>query len=83
MIDVQYSDFMNDPWTTIKDIYQRLDRELRPGAEQKMRAYLAAHPKDGGRGRYTWSDTGLEAGEVRERVSAYQDRYGVATEQLR
>ncbi|OBI10512.1 sulfotransferase family protein [Mycobacterium scrofulaceum] len=83
VIDVQYSDFINDPWTTIKDIYQRLDRELRPDAEQKMRDFLAAHPGDGGRGRYTWSDTGLPAGEVRERVRAYQDRYAVPTEKLR
>jgi hypothetical protein len=48
-----------------------------------MRDFLAAHPGDGGGGRYTWSDTGLDAGEVRDRVSAYQDRYAVPTEQLR
>jgi len=83
VIDVQFTDFMNDPWTTIKDIYQRLNRELRPEAEQRMREFLAAHPSDGGRSRYTWSDTGLDAGEVRERVCAYQDRYAVPTEQLR
>jgi Sulfotransferase family len=83
VIDVQYREFMSDPWTTIKDVYQRLGRELRPDAMQKMREFLAAHPADGGHGRYTWSDTGLDAGEVRERVRAYQDRYAVPTEQLR
>jgi hypothetical protein len=83
MIDVQFADFMNDPWTTIKDIYGKLGRELQPDAEQKMRDFLAAHPGDGGRGRYTWSDTGLDAGEVRDRVRAYQERYAVPTEQLR
>jgi hypothetical protein len=83
MIDVQFADFMNDPWTTIKDIYAKLGRELQPDAEQKMRDFLAAHPGDGGRGRYTWSDTGLDAGEVRDRVRAYQDRYAVPTEELR
>jgi hypothetical protein len=31
-----------------------------------MRAFLAAHPGDGGGGRYTWSDTGLDAAVVRE-----------------
>jgi hypothetical protein len=74
---------MKDPWSTIGDIYQKLGRELKPEAEQKMRDFLAAHPGDGGHGRYTWSDTGLAAGEVRERVSAYQERYGVPTEELR
>ncbi len=83
VIDVLYTDFMNDPWTTIKDIYARLGRELGPDAARRMREFLAAHPGDGGRGRYTWSDTGLNAAEVRERVRAYQDRYNVPTEQLR
>lgn len=83
VIDVHFADFINDPWTTIRGIYQKLGRELTPGAEQRMRDFLAAHPGDGGRGRYTWSDTGLAAEEVRERVSAYQERYAVPTEQLR
>ena len=83
IIDVLFGDFMDDPWTTIEGIYQRLGRELRPDTAQKMRDFLAAHPGDGGRGRYTWSDTGLDAGEVRERVRAYQDHYAVPTEELR
>jgi len=83
VIDVLFTDFMKDPWSTISDIYQKLGRELRPDAEQNMHDFLAAHPGDGGRGRYTWSDTGLDVDEVRERVSAYQDRYQVPTEQLR
>jgi len=83
VIDVLFTDFMNDPLTTITDIYQKLGRELRPDTAQKMRYFLAAHPGDGGGGRYTWSDTGLDAAEVRDRVSAYQDSYGVPTEHLR
>ncbi len=83
MIDVQFTDFMKDPLRTIGGIYQKLGRELRPQTEQKMRDFLAAHPGDGGRGRYTWSDTGLDAGEVRDRVRAYQERYDVPTEQLK
>jgi Sulfotransferase family len=83
MIDVQFTDFVQDPWNTIRGIYQKLGRELRPEAEQKMRDFLAAHPGDGGRGRYRWADTGLDAGEVRERVRAYQERYEVPTEQLK
>ena len=83
VIDVQFTDFMSDPWATIKAIYASLGRELSPGAAAKMRDFLADHPGDGGRGRYTWSDTGLDAGEVRDRVRAYQERYAVQTEELR
>jgi hypothetical protein len=83
VIDVLFTDFMNDPWTTIDDIYRKLGRELRHETAQKMRDFLAAHPGDGGGSRYTWSDTGLDAAEVRDRVSAYRDRYGVPTEKLR
>ena len=32
VIDVLFTDFMNDPWATIKDIYRKLGRELRPEA---------------------------------------------------
>jgi hypothetical protein len=83
IIDVRFTDFMNDPWATIGGIYQALGRELRPDTMQRMRGFLAAHPSDGGHGRYTWSDTDLDADEVRERVRAYQDRYDILTEQLR
>ena len=83
IIDVKFADFMANPRTTIGGIYQALGRELRPDTVRLMRDFLAAHPSDGGQGRYTWSDTGLDADEVREKVRAYQDRYDVPTEQLR
>jgi hypothetical protein len=83
IIDVRFSDFMSDPWSTIKGIYRKLGRELRPASENKMRAFLATHPGDGGGKRYTWSDTGLDAAEVREQVRGYQERYDVPTESLR
>jgi hypothetical protein len=82
VIDVQFADFMRDPFATIRSLYGRLDRELTPTAEQRMRDHLAAHPGDGGGGRYSWADTGLDAVQLREQVSAYQQRYGVPTEDL-
>jgi hypothetical protein len=83
VVDVQFADFIRDPFATIRDLYARLGRELSPVAEQRMRDHLAAHPGDGGAGRYTWADTGLDAAAVREQVSAYQERYGVPTEALK
>ncbi len=69
VIDVQFADFMRDPFATIRSLYGRLDRELTPVAEQRMREHLAAHPGDGGGGRYSWADTGLDAEQLREQVS--------------
>ena len=77
------SRIMGDPWSTIKGIYRKLGRELSTAGENSMRAFLATHPSDGGGKRYTWSDTGLDAAEVREQVRAYQQRYDVPTESLR
>ena len=61
VIDVQFADFMRDPFATIRSLYARLDRELTSVAEKRMRDFLAAHPGDGGGGRYTWADTELDA----------------------
>jgi hypothetical protein len=83
VIDVQFADFVHDPFATIRRLYTRLDRELTPVAEQRMRDFLAAHPGDGGGGRYTWADTGLDAGLLRAQVSTYQERYGVPSEPLK
>ena len=81
VIDVQFTDFMRDPFATIRSLYGRLDRELTPAAERRMREHLAAHPGDGG-GRYSWADTGLDADQLREQVAGYQQRYAVPTEPL-
>jgi hypothetical protein len=82
VIDVQFADFVCDPFATIRTLYAALGRDLTPDAEQRMRDFLAAHPGDGGGGRYSWADTGLDAGPIREQVNAYQQRYDVPTEPL-
>ncbi|WP_442008167.1 sulfotransferase family protein [Mycobacterium sp. 2YAF39] len=83
IVDVQFADFIRDPFATIRGLYTELGRELSPVAEDNMRAFLAAHPGDGGGSRYTWSDTGLDAGLVREQVRGYQQRFGVPDEPLK
>lgn len=83
IVDVQFADFIRDPFATIRALYAELGRELSPIAEANMRAHLAAHPGDGGGSRYTWDDTGLDAGAVREQVREYQQRFGVPDERLK
>ncbi len=82
VVDVQFADFLADPFATIGAIYDRLGLDLTAEAERAMRDFLATHPGDGGGGgsRYTFADTGLDAAALRERAQPYQDRFGVPSE---
>jgi len=82
VIDVHFTDMIDDPFGTIARIYAAMGRELTADAEARMRAFLAAHPGDGGGGgsRYRFADTGLDAGELRERARPYQERFDVTSE---
>jgi hypothetical protein len=83
VIDVQFDEFMAQPFATIGAIYDRLGIEFTAGSEQRMRDFLATHPQDAyGRHRYTWAETGLDEGELRDRTRRYQDYFGVKSEVL-
>jgi hypothetical protein len=84
VVDVQFAEFLADPFTTIGTVYDALGLEFTPEAESRMRAFLDTHPGDGGGGgsRYTFADTGLDADELRERTRAYQDYFDVPSEPL-
>ena len=83
VVDVQFRSFMADPFTTIREIYQRLGLELSNESEARMRAFLADNTteKHGGH-QYTFADTELDAGEWRERTRSYQEYFDVPTEDL-
>ena len=83
VIDVQFADFMRDPFATIRSLYGRLDRELTPVAEQRMHEHLAAHPGDGLLAATAGPRPGPDAERLREQVAAYQERYDVPTELLK
>ncbi len=84
VIDVQFAEFMADPFATIGAVYDQLGLPLTAEAETRMREFLATHPGDGGGGgtRYTWADTGLDEHALRERAEPYQRYFGVPTEAL-
>ena len=83
VVDVQFRAFMEDPFTTIREIYERLGLELSDESEQRMRAFLADNTteKHGGH-HYTFADTELDMGEWRERTRRYQEFFDVPTESL-
>ncbi len=82
VVDVQFASFMADPFATISSVYDVLGLELTADAERRMRAFLDAHPGDGGGGgsRYRFVDTGLDAAELRARSRSYQEYFDVPSE---
>ncbi|MGD0882822.1 MAG: sulfotransferase [Acidimicrobiales bacterium] len=82
VVDVQFHEFMADPLAAIGTIYDAMGITLTADAETRMRAFLATHPGDGGGGgsRYSFSDTGLDAGELRSRSRDYQEYFDVPDE---
>jgi hypothetical protein len=76
--DVRYTDLVSDPIGTVRRLYAHFARPFTPLAEARMRAYLAAHPKDAhGRHEYTAARFGLDPARERERYRAYCERFGL------
>ena len=84
VVDVQFTEFVDDPFATIAALYDRLGLTLSAEAESRMRAFLASNPGDGGGGgsRYRWADTGLDADELREQAREYQEHFAVPSEPI-
>jgi hypothetical protein len=82
-VDVLFSDFLSNPMAVVNNIYERLDIELSQQAESRMRRFLAEHPREkyGGHS-YSFADTGLDAGALRERMRPYQEYFSVPDEKL-
>jgi len=81
IVDVQYTELVRDPVTTVERLYAAVGDELDDSARAAISRYAAAHPK-GVRGthEYDLAEFGLRAGELRERFAGYTERYGVAPE---
>ena len=83
VVDVQFADFMADPFATIGAVYDRLGLELGDEAEAACARSSPSNPASRRRRqRYTWADTGLDAGALRERARPYQERFDVPSERV-
>jgi hypothetical protein len=84
VVDVHYNAFMADPFATIRSIYERLGADLTPDAEAGMRGFLRRNRADRhGAHEYSFADTGLDPGTVRERARRYTEYFDVEPEPLR
>jgi hypothetical protein len=82
-VDVFFGDFLADPMGVVHQIYRRLGVELTREVESRMRWFLAENPQEKHGGHtYTFADTGLDAGALRERMRPYQEFFDVPDEVL-
>ena len=83
VVDVQFREFVNDPFGVVGRVYDRFGFTLSAESEAAMRAFYADHPHEGpGAHQYTFADTGLDEAEWRERARPYQEFFGVESERL-
>ena len=83
VVDVQFSEFLADPFGVVARIYDRFGLVLGAEAEDRMRRFYADHPHEGpGAHQYTFAATGLDEAEWRERARPYQEFFGVESERL-
>lgn len=74
----QYADFMTAPLDTVRALYEALDMELTDDAEDHMRTYLDARPKDKhGVHRYAFDDLGLDRAHESARFGRYRAHFAV------
>jgi len=84
VVDVHYGAFISDPFATIRSIYDRLGSELTADAEARMRRFLAENRADmHGVHEYSFANTGLDPGAVRDRARRYVEYFDVESEPAR
>ncbi|MEW6273004.1 MAG: sulfotransferase [Thermodesulfobacteriota bacterium] len=78
IVDVLYPELTRDPIGVVDAIYRAFGLDLTAEVEARMRAFLAANPKDkSGRHRYTLGEFGLDAREEARRYARYTERFGL------
>jgi hypothetical protein len=81
VFDLHFREFVGNEILTIRRIYERFGLEFSREAEDRMRSFLAKHPREKhGLHRYSFARTGLYAAEERHRYAAYQESLRIASE---
>jgi hypothetical protein len=84
IIDVHYSDLVDDPVATVASLYAALSEEFTATARAAVADYVVEHPKGKfGAHRYDLASLGLDGDRLVRRFATYVDRYGVTTEHPR
>ncbi|MFZ1863641.1 MAG: sulfotransferase [Polyangiales bacterium] len=77
-MDIHFEEVIADPIAALRRAYDHFQMPWSQEAEDRMRAFLAANPRDKhGAHRYALEDFGLELGAIRERFADYCKRFDV------
>lgn len=81
-VDLHFHEIASDPLGCVRTLYARFGLAFTPEFEQRMRAYIAAHPREEhGAHRYTLEGFGLTAREVDDAFASYCARFEVKREE--
>jgi hypothetical protein len=81
ILDLSMREIVSTPMAAVERIYRHFGLELSSEARERMRAYLARHPKDEfGTHRYSLEDFALDAAEVDAAFKGYRDRFAIEAE---
>ena len=81
MLDLSMEEIVRDPIACVERIYRHFSLDLTDEARERMRAYVAAHPKDEfGTHRYSLRAFGLDEDGVNAAFKGYRERFGVKAE---
>ena len=80
-LDVHYLEFIRDPVATVRTIYQHFGWRLTTVAEERMRAFLSAWPREQLRNHaYDLADFGLNRINTDRLFEPYRDRFAIQCE---
>jgi hypothetical protein len=82
--DIGFRETVSDPATAVGKVYAHFGIDYPPETEARLREWHRTHPQHKhGEHKYSAADFGLVPGEMRERFSAYIDRFAIPPEQER
>jgi hypothetical protein len=83
VVDLYFSDFMQDQVGTVRRAYEHFGLELSDPAARAMQSFLDDNPADKhGKHLYRFADIGMDEQEVRAMFRGYQSYFDIPSEQV-
>jgi len=81
IFDLHFEEFVGNEIASVRRLYERFGLALSPGAEARMRRFLAENPRDKhGAHRYHLRNAGLDPATERRRYAEVVERFGIVPE---